>query len=43
MYMVWAGVAVVIYTATVSVGVSADTEHVSDAFAFFTGGNAGVQ
>jgi len=39
----WCGIVLVVYTATVSVGVSADLDHISHAFGFFTSNNAGSQ
>jgi len=39
----WADIDVVVYTGTVSVGVSASLPRIIEAFAFFTSNNAGVQ
>lgn len=39
----WDGMVLVVYTATVSVGVSANLDHISQAFGFFTSNNAGSQ
>ena len=38
----WDGTRAVVYTGTVSVGISATTAHITHAFAFFTSGNAGT-